>query len=284
MRARLFQTLMAVVSLATSGCIMIGGGWGGPTVWAEATETLPIDPVGLESLVVRTHNGEITLNGQPEGASESSVTVFKKGGGLSLAEAEKALAAIEVYVESVGDDMTRVGWRWTGPKWRHRRGQVSFEIKAPGRLDFDGETHNGGVKVVGVTGDVVIVTHNGDVNVDSTNGKLRAESHNGALTIDYAGDDLKLVTHNGDIKADLGRCSSVGGAITTHNGGVTVGMGEDTSAKLRCQTHNGRVSSKLPLNDAEISRSKVIGTIGQGGNDLTITTHNGGIQIKKSAG
>ena len=284
MHVRLFQTLAAVLSLGTSGCIVMGGGWGGPTVWAEATEILPIDPAGLESLVVRTHNGEITFAGQPEGASQPMVTAFKKGGGLTLGQAEEALAAIQVYVESGAAGVTKIGWRWTGAKWRHRRGQVSFEIKAPGRLDFDGETHNGGVEVVGVTGDVVIVTHNGDVNVDSANGKLRAETHNGALTIDYAGDDLKLTTHNGGIRADLGRCRSVGGSISTHNGGIKVGMSDTTSARLRCQTHNGRVSSKLPLNDAEISRSKVIGTIGQGGNDLTITTHNGGIQIKKSAG
>lgn len=284
MRARLFQTVTAIVSLATSGCLMIGGGWGGPTVWVDSTETLPIDSTGMESLVVRTHNGAVTFAGQAEGWTGSSVTVTRKGGGPSLIQAEEALAAIDVFVESVGGGTTKIGWRWNGPKHRNWRASVSFDIKAPGQLNFDGETHNGGIRVVGVTGDVLTVTHNGAVEVDSRGGKLEAGTHNGQVTVAYAGDEIKLITHNGGVQADLGQCSSIRGSITTHNGGVTVGMGENTSARLRCKTHNGRVSSKVPLVEAEISRTKLIGTIGHGGSDLNITTHNGGIQIKKSEG
>ncbi len=144
----------------------------------------------------------------------------KKAGGLTLADAERALEAIDVYVERTGADTQRIGWKWQGPKRSAWGARVSFDIRGPARLGFDGETHNGAVEITGVSEEVRVVTHNGPVNVESSGGRLYAETHNGKIVATYAGDDLTLTTHNGRVTADLNRCGAVTGSITTHNGSV----------------------------------------------------------------
>ena len=128
------------------------------------------------------------------------------------------------------------------------------------------------------------VTHNGPVDVQSTDGTLYAETHNGWIHVGYAGDDVTLVTHNGEVVADLRNCTALEGDITTHNGGIEVIVGEATSTDLRCETHNGRIKCDVPLSNIELTRHRLIGTIGAGGGRLDVSTHNGGIRVKKTTG
>lgn len=280
-RQRPAFVLLGAVSLMASGCIVVGVGWSGPISWtASATEERPIDTAGLSALEVRTRNGSVTLAGQPAGTADASVTITKKAGGLTPADAEEALDAIEVFVERVGAGTQRMGWRWRGLKHPTWRAQVSFEIRAPGEINFRGETHNGPVIVSGLVGDVWIETHNGRVEVQSGAGKLYAETHNGRINATYAGDDITLVTHNGSVTADLTECAVIDGRITTHNGGVEVAVGEGASVKLTCHTHNGSIRCNAPLNDSHIERHRLTGRIGSGEGDLSVTTHNGGVRIR----
>ncbi len=280
--------LAAVLPLTGSGCIVITGSgwsWRGPRVWTgESTTQIPIDTADLRAVEVRTHNGSITFEGESGGASEAYVVVKKKGGGHTWGAAEAALEAIDVFVDRVGGDKLRVGWKWKGIKHSGWSARVSFEIKAPGEIRLDGVTHNGAVKVKGVAGEVRVVTHNGGVTVESSDGSLWAETHNGAISAAYAGDDVTLLTHNGGVEADLNGCGAVAGTITTHNGGVDVFVGQATSAQLTCRTHNGGISCSVPLDDGHYHRRKLTGKIGAGEGDLEITTHNGRIRIRKAAG
>lgn len=273
-----------VLPLTGTGCIVItAGGWGfdGPKFWTtEQTEQIALDPAQLGSLSARTHNGAITFEGGP---GEAYVVATKKTGGVSAEDAEKAMEALEVFVEPAGSG-TKVGWRWKQPKSPFWRAHVSFEIKAPGHLDFTGETHNGPFKIAGVVGDVRVVTHNGSVNVAAEGGKLHAETHNGAVTVAYVGDDISILTHNGRISADLSGCTSVSGDLTTHNGGIEVLVGERLSALLQCRTHNGRITCNVPTNEVEISRRRLFARIGDGEGSLDIVTHNGSVRVKKDAG
>ncbi len=272
----------AVLPLTGTGCIVVG--LSGPSVWTTAaTERLQVDTASLSALEVRTHNGAITFDGQPAGSSEAFVTATKRGGGLTPADAEAALEAIDVFVEPTGAGTQRIGWRWRGVKALTWSGQVSFDIHAPGRISFDGETHNGAVKVQGVTGDVKVITHNGRVNVESRSGKLYARTHNGGIDATYAGGDVTLLTHNGKIVADFRGCSSVDGAITTHNGSVEVLLGDATSASLDCHTHNGGIKCDVPIKTGHFTRRRLTGTIGTGAGTLNVTTHNGGVHIKKAS-
>jgi hypothetical protein len=292
--------------MATSGCIVIGNGvtWSFGTTWwtEEVSEELEFDPVGVEALHVKTHNGAIVYSGQPTGSTEGRVIVKKKGGGTTMGDALNALKAIEVYVKRSSDDTVRIGWKWRGgvklPAWN---GHVSFEITGPGGVYLEGnthngpiqisevdvvrvETHNGRVEVAGATGDVRAVTHNGPVVVDASDGLLYAETHNGSIRAGYAGSEITLFTHNGDVIADLQDCAHLEGEITTHNGGVEIVVGEATSADLQCETYNGRIRCDAPLSNIDLTKRKLSGTIGTGEGRLDVTTHNGGIRVRKGTG
>lgn len=285
-RTRLTYLLAAVVPLSSAGCLIVrAGGSCGSTVWTTvATERLVIDTANLKALEVRTHNGSINFEDQPAGTSEAYVIFSKKGGGRTHAEAEEALEAISVYVKPTADGTQKIGWKWKGEKHSSWKAQVGVDIRAPGNLRFDGETHNGSAEINGITGEVRIVTHNGRVTVDSRDGKLYAQTHNGGIKATYAGKEVTLITHNGRVVADLSRCGAVDGTITTHNGGIEVVVGEGASASLTCTTHNGSIQCDVPLDELKASRRKLTGKIGSGEGDLEVTTHNGNIRITKAQG
>jgi len=279
---------VSLASLLASGCIIIANGncgWGcSPSVWKEVTEEVSVDPNGLSAFEVRTHNGAIDFTGQPAEAESASVKVQKKAGGSTLADAEAAMDALDVYVERSAEGTQRIGWRWKGVKKSTWRADVSFAISAPGNLRFDAETHNGKVSASGVVGDVRIITHNGRVKVESRDGELRAETHNGEIDAEYGGPRLSLVTHNGEIEVDLSGCGPVHGTITTHNGAVELSVGSATSANLNAATHNGRISFDVPLTVGSVARTHVEARLGAGGDPLNVATHNGCIRIKNAAG
>lgn len=282
-RTGLICAWATAVPFLASGCMIVAvdGGcrsWGGPLVWTQAVEERSIDATGLTALEVRTHNGSIDFQSQPAGGA-ASVTVTKKAGGISKADAEEALAAINVFVQPAGNGKTRISWNWSTPKKSRWSGDVSFAILAPGNLHFDAETHNGTVTVAEVSGDVKVVSHNGRLNVRSSNGKLHAETHNGEVDATYAGPKVDLVSHNGAVTADLAECHTVAGTITTHNGEVRVAVGKNTAANLACATHNGRIDCDAPLSEAHKARRSLTGTLGPGGPSLNVATHNGSIRI-----
>ena len=215
MRVKLILSGLLLSCLPIAGCIVVTAdgstwSWRGTTVWAESTETLTVDTAGLEAVVVQTHNGAIVVEGQSEGAPQATVTVTKKGGGISHGEAEAALAAIEVYVKPAPSGTTKIGWRWKGAKKSRWRSEVSFDITAPGDLRFNVETHNGRIN-----------THNGGVQVivgENTSADLTCATHNGGISFDFpipvtkvsrtklsgvlgsGGPALKVTTHNGAIR------------------------------------------------------------------------------------
>ncbi len=271
------HTVAGLVWLASVGCTLAG-----PKVWIEETQELGFPTAGLTAVEVRTHNGAIGFENQPEPQAEAAVTVTKKAGGLTRAQAEEAMQAIELYSERKADGTQRLGWKWAVAKQKNWGAAVSFEIHAPGNIGFDGQTHNGAVDVVGVAGSVRAVTHNGHIETDSQGDSLYVETHNGRITATYAGSDLKLTTHNGAVTADLGACAGVAGAIETHNGKINLVVGPSTSADLACETHNGSIQCDAPLQNSRVSRRRLTGRLGNGGGELEITTHNGAVRIKQA--
>jgi len=284
-RAKLVGILSIPFLFLCQGCIVNVSGWSsGPRIWTESvTEQISVDPAGISALVVRTHNGAITFTGD-SAAGGIQITATKKGGGHSLADAEAALNAVDVYAEPTVGGTTRIGWRWRELKQASWSAQVSFDVTGPSRISVDGETHNGRVRMVGVEGDVRVVTHNGRIDVESVGGKLYAETHNGGISATYAGRDVTIRSHNGEVVADLAGCQSVDARVETHNGAVDLVLGDGVSGRLDALTHNGSIRCDVPVTDSRITRQRLTGTIGTGEGNLDVSTHNGSIRLKKSAG
>ncbi|MEK6797602.1 MAG: DUF4097 family beta strand repeat-containing protein [Planctomycetota bacterium] len=278
-------SLASLSTLSTSGCIVVvGGSWGigcSPCVWRESTEQLSIDAGGVVGLRVETHNGEVSYQGKTEGATQFAVTAVKRAGGLTIADAEAALEALEVYVGATPDGRKLVAHRWKTPKNPTWRAEVRFSIDGPSHINVDVETHNGEVDVSKVVGEVKVVTHNGEINVESGGGPLFAETHNGEVEVVYAGSEITVLSHNGEIEADLGKCGPLTGKISTHNGSVELAFGEAAAAAIHCETDNGGIKSDVPVVVSSADRNTLKGALGAGGNPLTVRTHNGSIRLKK---
>lgn len=274
--AALISTAIAFCLLAPLGCNM------GSVVWVENTEDMQIDAGGLKKLAVKTHNGAVNYTADAAGASTIQVKVTKKVGGLTQADAEEAMANLEVFNEADGADGRVINHRWKGIRKSNWNAQVSYEINGPDNLDLNVESHNGTTTVRGLKSALQVTCHNGRIDTESTGPSAHVESHNGAINVVYQGPSIHATTHNGQVTVDLSRCSAIGGEIGAHNGQVVVRVGDQTSANLACQTHNGSVNADIAAGwkVSHASRTRLAGVLGQGGQPLNVTTHNGQVKIQ----
>jgi len=144
--------------------------------------------------------------------------------------------------------------------------QVDFTLKVPAGVHLVAHTVNGAVEVDRLSGDVSVNTVNGSIDI-STSGEAEAQ------------------TVNGSIHARVGRDHWSGGTFQTVNGAVVVTLPEDVDADVRASTVNGHVSSDFELAvTGRISSRRLHGTIGKGGNMLSLATVNGEIELRSSGG
>jgi DUF4097 and DUF4098 domain-containing protein YvlB len=137
---------------------------------------------------------------------------------------------------------------------------VDFTVQVPAGILLRASTVNGSIDANGLQSDTEATTVNGSVTV-ATSGSARATTVNGA------------------IQAAMGRVPN-GGTFTTVNGDVTLQLPAATNANVRISTVSGDVRSDFPLQiDAEPGPKNARGTIGAGGQELAITTVNGGVTL-----
>jgi len=272
-----------MLSLVSSGCIVVIADvdeWegSGKRVYTTTSEERSFETSGISALDIETHNGSITFDGQADGGA-GQVTITKKAGGRTQAEAEAAMAAIEVVFQPKGDTF-EMSWRWATPRKRGWSGDVSFAVKGPGSLNLDTETHNGPITISGASGKVDIESHNGEIKVTASGKALEVEAHNGAIDAVYSGPSVTLSAHNGAITADLSGCADVTGDVSSHNGDVQITVGQGTSAAVHARTSNGGIECSAALAESKTSRGRLDGKLGSGGGKLDIETQNGAIAIK----
>jgi hypothetical protein len=142
---------------------------------------------------------------------------------------------------------------------------VDFEVRLPAGVNFLEHTVNGEVEAEHLGGDVAAYTVNGSVRV-STTGTAEA------------------TTVNGSISAQMGRADWAGGAdFRTVNGGITLELPASFSAEVRAETVNGDLITDFPLTvTGRWGPRHMRGTIGQGGRELSLSTVNGDIRLRKA--
>lgn len=137
---------------------------------------------------------------------------------------------------------------------------VEFTVQVPAAITFRARTVNGSVDANGLQSNTEVSTVNGSVIV-ATSGTAQAS------------------TVNGDIKAAMGQAPS-GGKFSTVNGGITLQLPASTNANVRASTVGGDIKSDFPLQiNAERGPKSANGVIGAGGQELRISTVNGGITL-----
>lgn len=142
--------------------------------------------------------------------------------------------------------------------------RVTFTVKVPPGVSFEGRTVNGDVAAQSLNGPVALKTVNGSAT-------LSTSAHGQASTV------------NGSVQATLGAADWSGELqFKTVNGSVTLDLPGDLSAEVRAATVNGELSTDFPLTvSGRFSPRRLHGTIGAGGRTLDIETVNGSITLRR---
>lgn len=147
--------------------------------------------------------------------------------------------------------------------------QVAYTVRVPNGVRLVARTTNGIVDVNGLTGEVDVSTTNGAIHID-TQGFARAR------------------TTNGDIDVTMGSTAASTAndfEFRTTNGDVTVTLPGDLNAELNASTTNGNFSSDFPVMvQGSFGPRRMEGRIGNGGRQLTLSTTNGDIRLRRTGG
>ncbi|HEY3287969.1 MAG TPA: DUF4097 family beta strand repeat-containing protein [Gemmatimonadaceae bacterium] len=157
--------------------------------------------------------------------------------------------------------------RGGGRSWNDRNDvSVKFTILLPKGVKLDASTVNGGLGIAGATAAVKARTVNGGIDASTTGGPVSAKTVNGGIRV---------------------RAGSIGtGPVEyeTVNGSVTLELPESLNADIEMHTVNGSITSEdFPiLVQGRIDRRRIEGKIGKGGPELSVSTVNGSIRLRKN--
>jgi hypothetical protein len=210
-------------------------------------------------LGVEGHNGGATVKGW----LGNSVLVRARVESVADTQAAADLLASRVSIDTGGGQVHAMGPDSLENSWW----SVSYEIFVPQTTDLDLKTHNGGI------------------TISDVRGQLRFDTHNGGVALKRVAGDVGGTTHNGGIEVELmgslwdGRQLDLG----TNNGGITVTMPAGYSAHLQAETSNGRIQSDFPIAvSGEVRPRRLDTNIGAGGSLIHLTTHNGQVTLQRA--
>lgn len=214
-------------------------------------------------VTLSTHNGGVDVKGwsSNEVLVRARVEVSTPQGGLAP---ETYLPQVQI---STGGGQIRTLEPATKPDdtWFI----VSYEIFLPHQSNLDLSSHNGGVSVRDVKGEIKFSTHNGGVNLVRLAGNVQGSTHNGGINVELDGprwDGQQL-------------------ALETSNGGVNVRLPESYSARVEMSTHNGGMKSDFAtVMTGSLTKQKEMSfNLGSGGSLIRVKTHNGGVTLRKKS-
>ncbi len=142
--------------------------------------------------------------------------------------------------------------------------EVEWSVKVPAGVRLTGRTVNGRIDARNLTAPAEARTVNGSISIETA-----------------AWADASTV--NGSIVARLGAADWSGEIeFSTVNGGVSLSLPASTSARVDASNVNGGMRTDFPLTiQGRWGPHRMSGTIGQGGRDLSLSTVNGTLELRK---
>jgi putative adhesin len=178
-------------------------------------------------------------------------------------EAAAALMTSQVSIDTSGGQVRAVGPEPVNNSWW----SVSYEIFVPQTTDLNLNTHNGGMTISDVRGQIHFEVNNGSVHLRRVAGDVSGETVNGAIQVELTGgiwDGRQL-------------------EVSTRNGGVTVAMPSYYSAHVQAETGSGRIQSDFPITmEGNVRPRNVDLNLGSGGPLIHISTRNGQVTLKRA--
>lgn len=251
---------------------------GGVYVWtvdiAEAADA-------LEALTVKTINGRVTVNAEPDAetvegtarieirssflGSESKVMEFKTRVGVAT-ERENGHLTLRA------DQPRRTPWGIGGVT-------VHFDLTVPGSPGLTAESVNGKVSVDGAEASVRAKTVNGEVRIAGCHGPVNAGTVNGAVNIAGLSGPLKAETVNGSISVEFAAPPQPGNecAASAVNGSIHLALPESAAFHAIAGTVNGSIKMDNWPFEGERKKKSVNGAVNGGGPAVRANTVNGSI-------
>lgn len=217
--------------------------------------TMPAGPLNVDA----GQNGGIIIEGWDR--NEIRVRAVVQGSARSEARAREVAGQVQVQAGggrayATGPDLERREW-WS----------VSYRINVPRKNDLDLRASNGGITIVGVSGNLRFDTTNGGVKLQDIGGRVNGETRNGGL----------------DVRLTGNRWDGEGLDVETSNGGVTVAIPEGYNAEFETRTVNGglRIDFPITVQGELTSRRGIQTTLGSGGPLVRVRTTNGGVKVER---
>jgi len=256
-------------------------------IWSQDAQpdrvTVPFsDPARPKTLKSSLVNGSITVKGYD---GRDAIVEATAGSGRSRrAERERADGLRRIDLNGTGltveesDNVITVGTRMPGE-------HVSINVQVPVNTSLKLRAVNGG----GINVDRIV----GDVEIDNTNGSATATHISGSAVV-HSLNGKVLVTMD-TIAGDKPL------SFSSLNGEIDVTLPTDTKARLKLKTDNGAVYSDFDIAMDSSARKPTVeqnnsgkgkyrvrfdrtmyGTINGGGPEITLTTFNGSIYLRKA--
>lgn len=221
-----------------------------------------------EWLTVQTVNGDIEV--EPSAGSEIEVvaTMRSRSGDVDalrveVVETRRGVTLCAIFPSrKSGERAECAGESFDRPQVDETSGSIDFMVRAPAALLFRGTTVNGDVDIEGDLGEVDARTVNGSIEA-TARGAIQAATVNGSI-------DAVLTEERLSGPVDL----------QTVNGSLSLDMVDGVDADLRASWLTGSFRSDLPVQIRGRVQRSASGTLGDGGERVTLKTVNGGIEIR----
>ena len=252
------------------------------------------------NIVVEMFNGGIDVaTGSSTAPGTVTISVTKRGGGNTQADAQNDLKNVEVTMTQEGNTIRVVAQR-TDRRVDIGNSGASAKLTVPKGSTFDLRTSNGGITTAGPAGDVKAESSNGGINVRGALGQLDLTTSNAGIGVDGGSGTLRLETSNGGIDATTsepvtvnarssngsvhftGPLSAGHSELDTSNAGIVVTLPAQAGFSVNADTSNGRVTSDFPVSGGSRSDTQLRGTVGsESATVLGLHTSNGNIDIRQ---
>jgi Putative adhesin len=226
-----------------------------------------VEVLGYDPLKVKNINVDDCLSGQsielnvPTGATVN----------LKSRESETSITDVaKVRVENVGGDIDLRNIA-NGIEAKTYEGDVTVE------------NSSGAMSLNSTTGNILAF----EVSSDEIGDIFKAKTANGAITLQNIGHtQVEANSSSGSVRFIGGMIAGGRYSIGTQNGTITFLIPTASSCKINATYNYGVFNSEIPMKNIQKSPAgsvqKLTATLGSGEANLTITTFNGAIRIRKS--
>lgn len=251
--------ILVVLSTGLIGCDLLK-----KRVEKSETTVYTLNGSGKNKIVIKNTSGDIKVSKSADTLKMVKITALKKGK-VKPGDLDKPFEDIRIKIDSSGDEIT------VTTDIQSEKGL--FKKNSSGRVDYDiSIPQNIKVNIDNVNGQLTLTNLGNDVDAELVNGMINFESCSG---------NLNLSLTNGEVRANID--STKGIKVDVTNGSVKIGRLKNVSADIYATTVYGKVKfDDLTLKNVSSDKKNFKGTIGDGKNNIRVSTVNGSITLSQS--